>query len=63
MKVPDIKAVFERLNIDVNSLGDENIRRAIELLYNLIEDLCSGIRDLQEENQRLRDEVSRLKGE
>ena len=63
MKVPDIKAVFERLNIDVNSLGDENIRRAIELLYNLIEDLSSGIRDLQEENQRLRDEVSRLKGE
>jgi len=63
MKVPDIKAVFEKLNIDVNSLGDENIRQAIMLLYNLVEDLSSTIRELQEENQRLRDENNRLKGE
>jgi regulator of replication initiation timing len=63
MKVPDIKAVFEKLNIDVNSLGDENIRQAIILLYNLVEDLSSTIRELQEENQRLRDENNRLKGE
>jgi regulator of replication initiation timing len=63
MKVPDIKAVFEKLNIDVNSLGDENISRAIMLLYNLVEDLSSTIRELQEENQRLRDENRRLKGE
>jgi regulator of replication initiation timing len=63
MKVPDIKAVFEKLNIDVNSLGDENVSRAIVLLYNLIEDLSSTIRELQMENQRLRDENSRLKGE
>jgi regulator of replication initiation timing len=63
MKVPDIKAVFEKLNIDVNSLGDENVSRAIVLLYNLIEDLSSTIRELQVENQRLRDENSRLKGE
>jgi len=63
MKAPDIKAVFEKLNIDVNSLGDENIRQAIVLLYNLIEDLSTTIRELQEENQRLRDENNRLKGE
>jgi regulator of replication initiation timing len=63
MKVPDIKAVFEKLNIDVNSLGDENIRQAIVLLYNLVEDLSTTIRELQEENQRLRDENNRLKGE
>jgi len=63
MKVPDIKSVFEKLNIDVNSLGDENIRQAIVLLYNLIEDLSTTIRELQEENQRLRDENNRLKGE
>ena len=63
MKAADIKAVFEKLNIDVNSLGDENISRAILLLYNLVEDLSSSIRELQEENQRLRDEISRLKGE
>ncbi len=63
MNVPDIKAVFEKLNIDVNSLEDENISRAILLLYNLIEDLSTTIRELQEENQRLRDEISTLKGE
>jgi hypothetical protein len=33
------------------------------LLYNLIEDLSATIRELQEENQRLRDEISTLKGE
>ena len=63
MKVPDIKAVFENLKIDVDSFGDENIRRAIMLLYNLIEDLSSTIRELQEENQKLRDENNKLKGE
>ena len=63
MKVADIQAVFEKLNIDVNSLGDENIRQAIMLLYNLVEDLSSTIRELQEENQRLRDENNKLKGE
>ena len=63
MKVPDIKAVFEKLDIDVNRLGDENISRAIMLLYNLVEDLSTTIRELQQENQRLRDEISILKGE
>jgi regulator of replication initiation timing len=63
MKVSDIKAVFEKMNIDVNSLGDDNIRQAILLLFNLIENLSSTIKKLQEENQKLRDENNKLKGE
>jgi len=50
--------------IDLNSLQDvAGARQAIGLLFNLIEDQQALIRDLQAENQRLRDEINRLKGE
>jgi regulator of replication initiation timing len=63
VKIEAVEALFGNLNIDVDNFGDENIKQAILLLYNLIEELSQTIRALQEENQRLRDEVSRLKGE
>jgi regulator of replication initiation timing len=50
--------------IDLHSIQDvDAARRAIVLLFNLVEDLQVTIRALQTENQRLRDENSRLKGE
>ena len=49
--------------IDLNQIHDEQAKRAIVLLFNLIEDLQATVRQLQEENQRLRDENNRLKGE
>ena len=50
--------------IDLNSIQDvDAARRAIVLLFNLVEDLQVTIRELQAENQRLRDENNRLKGE
>ena len=50
--------------IDLNSIQDvAGARRAIELLFNLIEDQQATIRQLQAENQQLRDENNRLKGE
>ncbi|MES0336242.1 MAG: hypothetical protein SFH39_07795 [Candidatus Magnetobacterium sp. LHC-1] len=42
---------------------DVEVKNGVYLLYNLIEDLSSTNRDLQVENQKLRDEINRLKGE
>jgi hypothetical protein len=50
-------------NIDLNAIQDENARELIRQLLNLVEKLSADLRDAQVENQRLRDEVNRLKGE
>jgi len=45
--------------IDVNSLPDlVGARRAIGLLFNLVEDQQATVRELQAESQRLRDEIT-----
>jgi len=50
-------------NLDLNAIQDENARELIRQLLNLVEKLSADLRDSQVENQRLRDEVNRLKGE
>jgi hypothetical protein len=50
-------------NIDLNQIQDENARELIQRLLNLVEKLSLDLRDAQAANQRLRDEVNRLKGE
>jgi hypothetical protein len=50
-------------DIDLNSIQDENARQLIVRLLNLIEAVTTDLRDAQAENQRLRDESNRLKGE
>lgn len=50
-------------NLDLNGIQDENARELIRQLLNLAEKLSADLRDSQVENQRLRDEVNRLKGE
>jgi len=50
-------------NLDLNAIQDENTRELIRQLLNLVEKLSADLHDLQVENQRLRDEVNRLKGE
>lgn len=51
-------------NFNLNNIRDiGQARRAIVMLFNLVEDLKTENRKLQEENQRLRDENNRLKGE
>jgi hypothetical protein len=50
-------------NLDLNAIQDENARELIRKLLNLVEKLSTDLRDSQVENQHLRDEVNRLKGE
>ena len=50
-------------DIDLTGIQDENARQLIHRLLNLIEQLSADLRDYQAENQRLRDEINRLKGE
>src|SRR4030066_2145095 len=53
--------MFDKL--DLNAIQDENTRELIGQLMNLVEKLSADLRDAQVENQRLRDENNRLKGE
>ena len=50
-------------NIDLSGIHEENARQLIGRLLNLIEDLSADLREVQIENQRLRDEINRSKGE
>jgi regulator of replication initiation timing len=49
--------------IDPTGIADESLRRTVEILLNLIEELKAETEELRVENQKLRDENNRLKGE
>lgn len=48
---------------DVNAIEDESIRKQMRQLLNLVEKQAWELRALQAENQALRDEINRFKGE
>ena len=50
-------------DLDLSGIQDERARALLVRLLNLIEDLSTDLRAAQDENQRLRDEINRLKGE
>ena len=50
-------------DLDLSRIPDENTRKLIGRLLNLIEKQAADLGDAQAEIQRLRDEVNRLKGE
>jgi hypothetical protein len=49
--------------LDLSSLPDDRTRDLVRGLLNLIETVTADLRGAQAENQRLRDEINRLKGE
>src|SRR5476651_273101 len=51
------------LGINLDSITDPTIRDAITQLFNLVEQLATDNDKLRAENQALRDEIARLKGE
>src|ERR671924_1862174 len=54
-------AMFE--DLDLSSLAEERARQLVQQLLNALEDVMADLRAAQAENQRLRDELNRLKGE
>ena len=51
-------------NFDINNINDlQSARKCILLLFNLVEEMKQDNRELSEQNQKLRDEINRLKGE
>jgi Transposase IS66 family len=50
-------------DLDLNSIADDGARELVRQLLNLLEDVMADLRVAQAENQRLRDEINRLKGE
>ena len=50
-------------DLDLHSIADEQARELVRQLFNLLEDVRADLRAAQAENQRLRDEINRLKGE
>ncbi len=50
-------------DFDPRQIQDDGVREAVVGLLNLVEEFAAEIRTLREENQRLRDEINRLKGE
>ena len=50
-------------DLDLHSIADEQARELVRRLLNVLEDVMAALRAAQAENQRLRDEINRLKGE
>jgi hypothetical protein len=50
-------------DLDLSSLVEERARQLVQQLLNVLEDVMADLRAAQAENQRLRDELNRLKGE
>jgi regulator of replication initiation timing len=66
--VDDAETIFRQTSIgitaiDPKEIADNAVRQTVELLLNLIEQLNSKVKDLEEENQKLLSENNRLKGE
>ena len=63
MKTADISKILESLQPDIENIADPNIKRLVSILLNLVEALASDNTRLRQENQMLKDEINRLKGE
>ena len=50
-------------DLDLFSIADERARELVQRLLNLLEGVMADLRAAQAENQRLRDQINRLKGE
>src|SRR5438128_9159827 len=50
-------------DLDLSSIADERARELVQRLLNVLEDVMADLRTAQAANQRLRDEINRLKGE
>ncbi len=59
----NVLGTLRNLPIDIAGIADPVVKRAMQVLLNLVERLAAENAALREENQRLRNEINRLKGE
>lgn len=63
MPITKIDHLLESLQPDIERIEDPNTRRLVSVLLNLVEEVVSENMKLRQENQALKDEINRLKGE
>jgi regulator of replication initiation timing len=63
VKKVDISRVLEGIQDQVEKIKDRQIKKIVSVLYNLVEKLVSANTSLLDENQALKEEGNRLKGE
>ncbi len=63
MKKEELSEVLERIQNQVGKIEDGKTKEIVSVLYNLVEAVVAENTGLLEENQALRDEINRLKGE
>jgi regulator of replication initiation timing len=59
----DIIEVLENIQNKIENIEDKKTKEILSVLYNLVEDVLSDNTRLREENQALKDEINKLKGE
>jgi Transposase IS66 family len=59
----DIKKAVEGIDLDIEKISDSTLKSTVNQLLNIIEAQAKIITGLREENQKLRDEINKLKGE
>jgi hypothetical protein len=63
MKKADVSEVLDSIQNQVEKIEDKETKKIVSVLYNLVEDVVLDNTNLRKENQSLKDEVNRLKGE
>ncbi len=63
MNTEDITKVLEIIQPDIDKIEYPAAKKAVSVLLNLLEGLASDNDRLKQENQKLNDEINRLKGE
>ena len=63
MKKADVSEVLNSIQNQIEKIEDKETKKIVSVLYNLVEDVVLDNNNLLKENQSLKDEVNRLKGE
>ena len=63
MTPTEIATITENLNLNLEQITPAQAKESFIVLLNLVENLAADLEALKEENQNLKDEINRLKGE
>jgi len=63
MNSTEIFKILENINVSIEQIEPNNVKESFAVLLNLVETLVADNEKLKDENQKLFDEINRLKGE